>query len=703
MLNFLCQVDIFGKEINLQINKYPVYKTPVGGVVTLFIGVLTLVAIWFFGKDIIEKEHPSVITKKLSLPEWPFIRLYNKDFFFGVRVEDNVGGFLTNPKYFEVWFMYEYYTKNMTTKSLDLNKQILTPGVPCNTSNVDNETLVRESLDTFYCFNFDSENITVGGDWPLDNIGYIDYFIKKCDKKTEERYNITCATDKEYTTDNNYGDKFYAGLKYSNYIVNPSSLDKAVNRDFIYTFQSLSRKIRKQNRVFYTTSVLETDKGWLFEEKVYEKYTTVEKNSIDFMDVSSEDNYVFEGPVYLTNLQNYNIRNYPKVQDIAANVGGIMSIVFAIFKFVYGFYVDNNYWKYLFETLVHFNEKTEDQADGDEDNANFYPQNMKKVAPMLKTTSERTQMHDNILKSDIDSATGKDIKSLHLRLQGQKDNQDLSSVNRLHIIQNLEATKNENQKIEEESLYNNQEQFSENVDNLPVKNNESKYIQNHNPSMANNEILTLRMNKYNTTNQSEQKITLNNPVIEKNTKTTEELISIYENDSEKNNHGHLKDAIAKKKSKRDVQVPIDISETELFKYLFCRCCSLNKIKNQLIFFAQTKIEENLDLTNLLKALDQVKLLKKVVLNSEQCFMLDNKGRIEVTNQILASKGITKVNEDDPIILEEKFKIKKDNLAKYFKAKKEEENISKLDEYLFLHLAKDTKQYVSKEAGVQDFC
>jgi len=653
MLNFLCLIDIFGKEINLQIKSYQVYKTPVGGVLTLFIGVVTLVAIWFFGKDIIYKEQPSYLTKKLSLPKWPFIRLNNKDFFFGIRVEDNYGNFLTNPKYFEVLFEYDFLTLNMSTKQMEKSiETIRTPGVPCNTSNVDNETLVKETLDTFMCFNFDSKNITLGGDWSSDSIGYMTYFIQKCNKETEKTHNITCATDEEYVKDNDYGDLFYAGLKYSNYIVDPSSLDKALTKNFIYTYQSISRKIRKQNRVFYTTSALETDKGWLFNETIYEKYTTVEKNSIDFMNVGP-DNYIFESPVYITNLQNYNVRNYLKIQDVAANVGGIMSIAFFIFKFVYGFYVDNNYLKYLFETLVQFNEKTEDQADGDEDNANFYPQNMKKVAPMLNTASVRTQMHDNILKSDTDSATGKDIKSLNLRFQGQKDNQDLSSVNRLHIIpQNLEATKNENQKIQEESIYNNEERSSENFDNLPVKNNESKYIQYHNPS---------------------------------------------------NNASYLNDAIVKKKSKRDVQVPIHISETELFKYLFCRCCSLNKVKNQLIFFAQRKIEENLEVTNLLRALDQVKLLKKVVLNSEQCFMLDNKGRFEVTNQILASKGITKVDEDDPIIYEEKFKIKKDKLAKYFKAKKEEENISKLDEYLFLHLEKNTKQYVSKEAGVQDFC
>ena len=90
-MNFIRQIDYFGKEISWQINKFPRYRTITGGVLTLSLVPMVLVATWFFGKDVVYKEQPLYLTRKSELLQFPYMRLTKDNFFFSVRIEDNYG------------------------------------------------------------------------------------------------------------------------------------------------------------------------------------------------------------------------------------------------------------------------------------------------------------------------------------------------------------------------------------------------------------------------------------------------------------------------------------------------------------------------------------------------------------------------------------------------------------------------------------
>jgi len=681
-MNFLLQIDYFRKEINLQINKFQTYRTVTGGVLTLFMLVMALVAIWFFGKDIVYKERPQFLTKKTELMQFPYMRLTYDNFFFSVRIEDNTGGYVTNPKYFEIFFQYEWYEKNMTSGVLERQIHLVTPAVPCNTSHIDNETIYRENLDTFYCYAFNDANITIGGDWTSDQLGLITFFIQKCGKSTEDTHGVKCATDEEYYNDNGYLDLFYAGIKHSNFIVNPSSLDQAITRTLIYSYLSLNRKFRKQNLIFYTGSILETDQGWFFPDVIKQDYTSLERSTLDFINVSS-DNYVFECVTYLTKLQNYNIRNYLKIQNVAADVGGIMSLILWLMKLLYSFYVDQNYWFYLFETLVKFMEKTEEQVNENE-NDNLYQNLAGQKGPAMKNAAIRGEL---ALK--------------------------ITSSKKIAIDDTLQEKDGSNSSRMEAFPWAVRPRTSVRVDDskpLDVSNSDAKTLHLRIPEPQS----SLNSNAKNIENsvkfQNLQRVTVTNEQNKiherQNSKTPEESVAISDTEYKAKRdeiHNNLQSRLTRIKSIKDVQTPIKISQCDLFMYLTCRCFSNNKVKNQLIFFAQSKIEKNLDLTNLIKTIEQFKLLKKVFFNPDQSFMLKNKGKIEVCNDPKSTYRDEVVLEDDPVILEHKFKLKKENLVKYFRERKESETISKLDEFLLMYLDEETKQYVRSQAGVEDFC
>ena len=69
MLGFFSKlkyIDIIGKEIQFKIDKSELYKTVLGGFLTLLLGVISLISLWFFGNDVIYRKYPKFITKQLD-------------------------------------------------------------------------------------------------------------------------------------------------------------------------------------------------------------------------------------------------------------------------------------------------------------------------------------------------------------------------------------------------------------------------------------------------------------------------------------------------------------------------------------------------------------------------------------------------------------------------------------------------------------
>lgn len=55
------QIDVFGLPIQLTYKKNPNHRTALGGVLSLCLLTIFFVAIYFFGKEVIERKNPTTI------------------------------------------------------------------------------------------------------------------------------------------------------------------------------------------------------------------------------------------------------------------------------------------------------------------------------------------------------------------------------------------------------------------------------------------------------------------------------------------------------------------------------------------------------------------------------------------------------------------------------------------------------------------
>ncbi len=150
------------------------------------------------------------------------------------------------------------------------------------------------------------------------------------------------------------------------------------------------------------------------------------------------------------------------------------------------------------------------------------------------------------------------------------------------------------------------------------------------------------------------------------------------------------------KNKRAEQV--DISYCEKFHFDYCLCSKVpkNKAKYELMCAADEELSKKIDIFELLKNIDQLRLLTKLLLNENQTFMIQNREIHHIENYADSKKKEIKD------LTEEKIKSKKAKLIAYLRSIKNSQNEGSLiDKILYKYLDEDLKEGIEKEVFSED--
>jgi len=147
--------------------------------------------------------------------------------------------------------------------------------------------------------------------------------------------------------------------------------------------------------------------------------------------------------------------------------------------------------------------------------------------------------------------------------------------------------------------------------------------------------------------------------------------------------------------------PVHISSSERCYY---NCCyntkklgknDLKSLKFKLLTVYQRELDKRLEILELMKMKDQFKMIKKIVLNENQCFMLQNRD----LHKIIDCKIIS---DEDKLLDNQKYEqLNKEKLIQYLKLKKEKNNISSIDVLLYKYMSLDLKSEISNIVNIED--
>ena len=332
-------IDIYGSKARFTINGHKTYQTVFGSIITLISYSVIFVFFIVFSKEIIYHKKPNVITSDL-IDSSPLHFLLTNEFIWAISLQ-----FLNYSMYIDerVYTLKAYAAiSNVNDDGTASETQVNLNLVKCSnySFSVIPEYFHGLALENLYCVNL--TGIELRGVYMEDKWTTINFRFMKCINSTDN--NNFCKTPDEISEILNGG---YIGIFTTDYQIIPSNYKKPAQIYGKNIFTSFSIKQYMDFWVYFQIKQINTDKGIFFESILTQTYLTFESTS-ENKDYRESDNFL---TVYIRESTNRKVldRTYSKFQDIAANIGGIIKIIFIIGEIITYFIRRTLYKNYVLQ------------------------------------------------------------------------------------------------------------------------------------------------------------------------------------------------------------------------------------------------------------------------------------------------------------------------------------------------------------------
>jgi len=344
ILNSIRCTDFLGYNFNIRINRESGYKSVLGGVLSIFIIILSSIMIFYLGIEIIQKKEPIVLNSNIQ----------NKDFgpydiLFKSQIQFLIGLEFANFTYYYDESIYTVSAEESTVEYQEINgttTQILKTRPirlrKCSeiytNSDVEEDNL-NIPLDLFVCVD-PEEKAQIQGFWGSRISKSLKVKLNKCQNSTN--YKVKCRSKKEI---DNYIQNGVLSIYTSDYLVDHKNLTNPTKKYFRDVYNYLSGNYGLIYVIAYSDFLFKSDTGFLF--PIYYEWNRPMisdiKNSYSF---GEKDMFAFINFQGFKLAQSYQ-RTYSKIQDILTKVGGLIKaltlIGFAInYVFSRPFFIINN-------------------------------------------------------------------------------------------------------------------------------------------------------------------------------------------------------------------------------------------------------------------------------------------------------------------------------------------------------------------------
>ena len=348
MKKFILFIDQFGQTPQFLIKKDTQYHSFFGGLMTIAVYIIAFIAFCFFCQEIFLKKSPSVNLSTETYEHPAKIPLFdNFELLVGIQ----------NPNYVveineTIFYAKGFLFKTTVNDSGSFNERVEIALEPCSTAMKDSinyEYVKHLELDGYYCFsrnqpNVKPEDLYINEFWGNNGFQMLQIKFYDCVNTTEKQDCASTEVIDEYLhlTDLSlyYMDTFIRTRNYKN------PYEKGIRETFYYVSNeftvSLTEYIRHMEIVsddgllFTTNNVMDHFKlDSMVENTIYQR------DSLNFISLS----------IQLNNIKESYYRKYYKLQDLAAQVGGIFKTLVIIFFVCTKFHSEHTYYQHLINSF----------------------------------------------------------------------------------------------------------------------------------------------------------------------------------------------------------------------------------------------------------------------------------------------------------------------------------------------------------------
>lgn len=535
-------IDFLGSPLNFQTKDKPRLTSKYGGVMSIFILFVIVLTTLAFGNSFFNRTNPTIINSRNIPEEYTFLNLTNKDFTFALRVEDYDGNLIDGIET-SFYFNGSYILYDLIDGSWE---ETIVEDISLNQCSKDN---IGEDFDqaihdmgNLYCINFSGKPF--GGYWDGNKLGY--FYIKTwyCNEGQVNDKGEKCSLN-AYKDDilNNVA---YVSLYQQKAEVYPVKYEPelVMKKKMYNVYYQIDKLATKVLYLYYQNITVSTDYGWILEEKNTKSFLGLKEFHFDIFNINynkdNKENYsVFEITIHYGKEELIYLREYSKIQVLAANVGGILKFVILFGSVIIH---ELNLIKYLYECQSLITRYTDNQIHP------YLDKNLKLTKSFIfsKSNVNSLKNFDNDYEDYFKKSSIKD----EMKYNENNSKKNLEDTSR--IINNLDKSENFNKDISSFDLNCKKEIFHKSELDLKVKVDSSLNVDKLTPQ-------NIKQNEYSLTENSKNKVIIN-PIeyeiaeykkeLENNKKTEYKTENLTNNRTE---NGKTKKCIIKENIQKELQ------------------------------------------------------------------------------------------------------------------------------------------------------
>lgn len=595
-LSILNKCDFIGNTTNLKINGEKHFKTKLGGLLSIAICFLTILAGFYFCQEVWKKAKPNVNRSIISTPS-PEDLVFgeNWEFFFGLQYN--------NVLYRDdsIYTIKGRLFKFIEGIGLTMQEYKIEPCTIDSFHERNKNDFLQYNINGTWCLSKDNiPDLKLSNVWGKPGFSFMDISLWPCRNTTTSSI---CKPKEEIEKRLNIG-VFSIYTMYSIILTTDykSPFKTAIYNDFLpVSYKSFTHSI-----LYLYHSQISSDVGFLLEDIQDVNSHGIDRLKINFYTQPELDTRFMRFQFQLTNWKEKYNRNYIKLQDIAAQIGGIIN-VFYIGSLILNFFIsDFLYKQYIVDRFYGFNEVVNEyfvkkntlnldnfNEKNDNDNCNSNINNSKSKIERKKIS------HDDYFDSE------NSINNVNLNESNSNRAQKnlLNDSNDQNILDSKELKKNSGNNLDMsfKPLKNN---FLGKTMNLKFKNMNSKIYINDKDKLNRS---AEEINKNKLQSESANKLVKTEDLVK-------ELSKIYN------------------KSYVNLELPLDINlikndnfTKDILTSLGASICCLSNEENTIkrIHAHYNEIENYTSLENIIELSHNMKILKRIFLTEYEAFLFES--------------------------------------------------------------------------------
>ena len=330
------KMDLLGPKFHFYDGVSLKRRTKLGGILTLFLIISSILLFFVFGNELFNRINPIITISIQEDSIYDIIDLYKKHITFAFRLEDFDGHYKNDSNFLYFKFLYHSFEQSHNGKYKNFSTGETISFHICNESDFNYENLSK-IYGTLYCPDLGGKKF--GGYWDNPYIYYFEFQIFFCENGNNYSIHNKC------TSLNNLQkllDKdIYFSLYYPDVQFNPLSYNQPLKIKYKNYYFDLNHKSQRRDDLYLKKTILNDDKGWLFNNIKNISLWGVDKITSSFK-YFSEDELIIENSsskiysltIYSSGEKSYITRTYTKFQNVFAALGTVINIFLNISFFI---------------------------------------------------------------------------------------------------------------------------------------------------------------------------------------------------------------------------------------------------------------------------------------------------------------------------------------------------------------------------------